>query len=146
MSSLVATRSGTHLLDRRRALGCGGWGLNDTLVVMPMTAALRIIVSSSNYPRFSVNPQNGLTIMEAEGNPSVPAVVATNTIHLSGPHASHITLPVVSMGQLPKFHPIALADELMTQVNKGRPADQQLELKEFLAIYDRMLKEATSHM
>ncbi len=51
---------------------------------------IRVDISSSNYPRFDVNPNTG----EAIGRHSHKAT-ALNTIHHSGEHASHILLPLM---------------------------------------------------
>jgi hypothetical protein len=62
---------------------------------------IRLAISSSNYERFSVNPNNGLPL-----NQNGTLFVADNTVHHSSPMPSHITLPLVTMAQLPKFEPI----------------------------------------
>jgi uncharacterized protein len=56
-------------------------------------------VSSSNYPRFSVNPNNGLPLSQSG---QAPNVTALNTIHHSAAHPSAIILPVVTLQQLPR--------------------------------------------
>lgn len=55
---------------------------------------LRVSIQSSNSPRFSVNPQNGLLLAD----PKYPGenVVATNTIHHSAKYPSKITLPLIT--------------------------------------------------
>jgi predicted acyl esterase len=58
---------------------------------------LRIAVSSSNYPRFNANPNNGLPIT-VNGT----ALIAQNTVYHNANYASYITLPVVRMDQLPE--------------------------------------------
>ena len=50
---------------------------------------IRVEVSSSNYPRFDVNPNTG----EPLGR-HTRMVPAENTIHHAGPRASAITLPI----------------------------------------------------
>jgi putative CocE/NonD family hydrolase len=55
--------------------------------------ALRVSISSSNYPRFSINYNSGLFVKY--GNES--AVNATNTMHFGGIYPSRIILPVVSL-------------------------------------------------
>ena len=49
------------------------------------------VVSSSNFPRFDRNLNTG-----GNNYDETEWVVATNQIHHSGRHASHIVLPVVS--------------------------------------------------
>ena len=51
---------------------------------------LRVAVSSSNYPRFSANPNTGAATDEGDGKR-----VARNTVYVGGERASHIVLPVV---------------------------------------------------
>jgi hypothetical protein len=59
---------------------------------------VRLDVSSSNYPRFSVNRNNGDMLVD-EG--SSPEVVARNTIHHSAEYRSRLILPQVSLEQMP---------------------------------------------
>lgn len=74
---------------------------NTSYVVAP-GHALRFAVSSSNYPRFSLNPNNGLLLSD----PAYPGenITATNAIHHSAAYPSYIELPVVEKQQLPKVH------------------------------------------
>ncbi len=51
---------------------------------------IRVDVSSSNFPRFDVNPNTGEAIGEHRRT-----VKADNTIHHSSEHASHVVLPLV---------------------------------------------------
>ncbi len=51
---------------------------------------LRVVISSSNYPRFEVSRNNGAPYRSDQ-----PAVVATNTIYLDRDHPSRLVLPVV---------------------------------------------------
>jgi putative CocE/NonD family hydrolase len=51
---------------------------------------LRVDISSSNYPRFDVNPNTGEPLQQHRR-----MVVADNTVHHGGDRASHIVLPVV---------------------------------------------------
>lgn len=51
---------------------------------------IRLDISSSNFPRFDVNPNTG----EAEGK-ATRRRIAVNTVHLSPEHPSHVLLPVV---------------------------------------------------
>jgi len=57
---------------------------------------LRLAVSSSNYPRFSANYNNGL--MVHQGGPKLKAL---NSVHMGGLQLSSITLPVVSLQDIP---------------------------------------------
>jgi len=62
--------------------------------------ALRFSIQSSNNPRFSVNPHNGLLL----NDPQYPGqnVTASNTIYHSAKYPSKISLPKVSKFQLPE--------------------------------------------
>jgi hypothetical protein len=59
---------------------------------------IRVHVTSSNYPRFDVNPNNGLPLTQ-----SGPNVTASNTLYTSLAAPSAINLPIVQLSQLPKF-------------------------------------------
>ena len=52
---------------------------------------IAIHITSSNAPRFEVNPNTG----EAPGSNKVPPRVAHNTIHHDADHATALVLPVV---------------------------------------------------
>jgi putative CocE/NonD family hydrolase len=51
---------------------------------------IRVDISSSNFPRFDVNPNTGGPL----GLPGA-SVVADNTIHHDAAHPSHLLLPMV---------------------------------------------------
>ena len=51
---------------------------------------IRVDISSSNFPRFDVNPNTGEPL-----NQHRRTVIATNTIHHDAQHPSHIVLPVI---------------------------------------------------
>jgi hypothetical protein len=84
---------------------------NTSYIVAP-GHALRISVSSSNYPRFSVNPNNGILFKD----PAYPGanITATNTLHHSIIYPSKVTLPVVTRFQIPEVH-------VIKEVQKGYP-------------------------
>ena len=64
--------------------------------VLPVGHSLRIDVSSSNYPRYSVNPNNGNSLLDTYNNgPNEINITATNTIYHSSKYPSRITLPVL---------------------------------------------------
>jgi len=71
---------------------------NTSYVVAP-GHALRFAISSSNAPRFSVNPNNGLLLSDA-GYPG-QAITATNSIYHSHAYPSYFSLPVVKKMQIP---------------------------------------------
>jgi len=51
---------------------------------------LRVDISSSNFPRFDVNPNTGEPLGDHRRT-----TTATNTIHQDATHPSHIVLPVI---------------------------------------------------
>ena len=53
---------------------------------------IRVDISSSNFPRFDINPNTGEPL-----NDNRRQVIATNTIHHDANHPSHILLPVIPM-------------------------------------------------
>lgn len=54
---------------------------------------IRVDVSSSNFPRFDVNPNTGEPL-----NDNRRTAIATNTIHHDADHPSHIVLSVIAAG------------------------------------------------
>lgn len=59
--------------------------------------ALRVSVSSSNFPRYDANPNNGLSLMQRG-----PNITATNTIHFGKATPSALLLPLVQLSELPE--------------------------------------------
>jgi putative CocE/NonD family hydrolase len=57
---------------------------------------IRVDISSSNFPRFDVNPNTGEPILKHRR-----FVVAENTIYHQTDHGSHIILPVIPRGSGP---------------------------------------------
>ncbi len=53
---------------------------------------IRVEISSSNFPRFDVNPNTG----EPQNNHR-RTITATNTIYHGASHPSHIVLPLVPL-------------------------------------------------
>lgn len=76
--------------------------LSQTSWVIPAGHSLRFSVQSSNNPRFSVNPQNGLLLKD----PAYPGdnITAVNTLYHSEQYPSRVTLPQVTKRQLPTVH------------------------------------------
>jgi len=74
----------------------------NTSWIIPTGHSLRVSVQSSNNPRFSVNPHNGLLL----NDPLYPGenITATNTLYHSSQYPSHVTLPVVNKRQIPQVH------------------------------------------
>jgi putative CocE/NonD family hydrolase len=55
---------------------------------------IRVDVSSSNFPRFDVNPNTGEPLQQHRR-----LVVADNTVYLGGDRASHVVLPIIPRGR-----------------------------------------------
>ncbi|HEY6394101.1 MAG TPA: CocE/NonD family hydrolase, partial [Candidatus Binataceae bacterium] len=51
---------------------------------------IRLDISSSNFPRFDVNPNTGEPL-----NDHQRTIVATNTIHFDRSHPSQVILPII---------------------------------------------------
>ncbi len=66
------------------------FALYPTANLFPAGHRIRLDVSSSNYPRFDVNPNTGDPLWA-----SAVTRIAVNTIHHDAEHPSHITLPVI---------------------------------------------------
>jgi len=103
---------------------------NTSYVVAP-GHALRFAISSTNYPRFSINRNNGLLL----GDAAYPGenVTATNTIYSSHQYASYVDLPIVTKRQLPQLHNIK--GEFMKaypQVNVDTVLEQGPKFLEYL--------------
>eukprot|EP00286_Rhodomonas_abbreviata_P028288 CAMPEP_0181292308 /NCGR_PEP_ID=MMETSP1101-20121128/2435_1 /TAXON_ID=46948 /ORGANISM="Rhodomonas abbreviata, Strain Caron Lab Isolate" /LENGTH=600 /DNA_ID=CAMNT_0023396765 /DNA_START=65 /DNA_END=1867 /DNA_ORIENTATION=+ len=103
---------------------------NTTYVVAP-GHALRVSVSSSNNPRFSVNYQNGLVL----NDPAYPGenVTATNTIYHSAQYPSKVTLPIIENknAQLPQVH-------VLKEVMAAYPSITEDLLQKFSVALDKM--------
>jgi hypothetical protein len=84
---------------------------NTSYVIAP-GHSLRLAVTSSNDPRFSVNYNNGYPL--ANPDPG-PMITANNVLYHSAQYPSRFTLPVVEMGQLPKL------DDIKGQFNRAFP-------------------------
>jgi putative CocE/NonD family hydrolase len=61
---------------------------------------IRIDISSSNFPRFDINPNSG----EAEGF-AAHKRIARNRLHIDATHPSHVVLPLVSLSALKALVP-----------------------------------------
>ena len=59
---------------------------------------IRLAVSSSNYPRFSANPNTGVPLASSDNT----TVVANNTVFMGGATPSALILPVVPLSELPE--------------------------------------------
>jgi len=72
---------------------------------------IQVVIASSNWPRFHVNPGDGRPFGE-DPDPRT----ATNTIHLGGAHATHLLLPVVGEPT------VAVGDAPATAAAAGGPS------------------------
>jgi hypothetical protein len=71
----------------------------NTTYVLAAGHRLRVHVTSSNYPRFLPNPNNGLPVDQTGAN-----ITATVTVGYDAKRPSHVRLPVVNPAtQLPSF-------------------------------------------
>jgi len=59
--------------------------------------SLRVLVTSANSPQFDANPNNGNPIADSDQ----PIHVAQNTVYFGGSQASKVTIPFVSLDDLP---------------------------------------------
>jgi putative CocE/NonD family hydrolase len=64
-----------------------------TSIIFNKGHRIRVDVSSSNAPRFEPNPNSGGSYGDGQ-----PPRIATNTLHLSSRHPSHVILPVYQPG------------------------------------------------
>jgi uncharacterized protein len=112
---------------------------NTSYVVAP-GHSLRFAISSSNYPRFSVNYNNGLLLSD----PAYPGepVIATNSIHHSAAYPSYMELPIVKKIQLPKVRNLKEEFEAAyPQVDYERVLADGPKLLEGLMMSKRMNKQ-----
>ncbi len=63
--------------------------------------ALRITVTSSNSPRFSVNRNNGLDVHQGG-----PLLNATNTVYFGA--STFVDVPFVELAAFPKINPLLI--------------------------------------
>jgi len=108
---------------------------NTSYVVAP-GHALRFSVSSSNWPRFSVNPHNGIIL----NDPAYPGqnITAQNTLYHSLKYASKVTLPVVNKRlQLPDVRVLKEVQTAYPQITDEVVAKAT---KSFAAMAARMKK------
>jgi putative CocE/NonD family hydrolase len=78
---------------------------------------IRIIVSSSNYPKFDINPNTGGPLYQA-----AEPLVATNRIHMGGAHLSRVTMPVMEQ-QSGVAVSVAAHTEIRLDANMPNPFD-----------------------
>jgi putative CocE/NonD family hydrolase len=68
--------------------------LYPTSILFAKAHRIRVDISSSNFPRFDVNPNTGEPL-----NKNTKTAVATNTIYTDAEHPSNISLPVIPKGK-----------------------------------------------
>eukprot|EP01060_Flectonema_neradi_P014268 TRINITY_DN20971_c0_g1_i1.p1 TRINITY_DN20971_c0_g1~~TRINITY_DN20971_c0_g1_i1.p1 ORF type:complete len:589 (+),score=99.75 TRINITY_DN20971_c0_g1_i1:67-1833(+) len=95
----------------------------NTSFIFPKGHQFRVSISSSNYPRFDANPNNGKPIMNNTG----PIIFAENTLHMGHQYASYFTMPVVTQEQLPRVNWNAVMDKWLDD----RPDSYRLALDMF---------------
>ncbi len=108
---------------------------NTSYIVAP-GHALRFSISSSNFPRFSVNGNNGL-LLDDENYPG-PNIVATNTLYHSLRYPSKISLPVVNKRQIPQVH-------VLKELQAAYPVLTDEFIKEQAAKMDKALRKRSKH-
>lgn len=98
---------------------------NTSYVVAP-GHALKFDVASSNFPRFAVNPNNGVLLAD----PAYPGanVTATNTLYHSSQYPSRFSLPLVKKSQLPEV-------DVLKEIRVAYPT-----------ITDEMVKKTSVHL
>ncbi len=72
--------------------------LGPTSYVFNPLHRIRVTVSSSNFPRFSANPNTGKPL-----NDGTPPALAINTVYHDTVHQSYLELPVVRLDDLPEL-------------------------------------------
>jgi len=116
-------------------------GLWNTSFAINTGNRIRVAVSSSNYPRFSVNPNNGLPLL-AQG----PNITAQNTLHVSPSTPSKMILPMVKLSQLPEFHALEYASDRLGGMDEAAQetlirsfVDKITDVKNLPPVYGRKL-------
>jgi len=74
-----------------------GVSLWQTSYIFEPGHSIRVAISSSNHPRFSANPNNGLLLSEGG-----PEVVASNTFYHDSARPSHIIFPLINLADIPE--------------------------------------------
>lgn len=72
--------------------------LGPTSYVFNTGHQIRVTIASSNFPRFSVNPNTGAPL-----NAGGPSMVGIHTVWHDAVHLSHVALPVVSLSDMPEL-------------------------------------------
>jgi putative CocE/NonD family hydrolase len=77
--------------------------IGNTSYIFASGHSIRYVIQSSNYPRYSINKNNGILLKDIDQGDNITAV---NTVFFSNEYPSHITLPFVEKHQLPVLHNI----------------------------------------
>ena len=109
----------------------------NTSYVFPAGHRMRVSVSSSNYPRFSTNPNLGLPLIHEAGK---QPLVSINTVHHSQQYPSSLTLPVVPLSALPEVDILVKTHQHMDKL----PADVRVALLSAAAEFEGQQEEAHS--
>jgi hypothetical protein len=107
----------------------------NTSWIIPAGHSLRFSIQSSNNPRFSVNPQNGLLLNDVNypGN----NITAVNTIYHSSRYPSKITLPKVEKYQLPEVRVLKEVQTAYPQITTEMIEKFQVGLDQRISINRR---------
>jgi len=103
---------------------------NTSYVIAP-GHKLRLTVTSSNSPRFSVNRNNGVLLRHADPG---PIIVANNVLYHSEKYPSHFSLPIVSLDQLP------IVQDIKAEFEKAYP---QVDADQFMLDHPHLLEDLT---
>jgi len=80
--------------------------------------SIRIDLSSSNYPRFNANPNNGWPLNDTGGGG--PVYVATNTVFFGSNYPSRLILPTVNLMDLPAVNISSIKEQAINQFGEER--------------------------
>lgn len=123
------------VLMKKREVYEVNMNLWNTSYILAPGHSLRVSVTSSNNPRFSVNPNNGLRL----NDPKYPGqnITATNTLYTSSRYRSKVTLPVVNRLQIPKIH-------LIKEVQTAYPQLTNEFIVKYSKAFDTVLRSRKS--
>lgn len=94
--------------------------LPPTAIVFNSGHRIKVAVSSSNFPRYEINPNTG-----AEPNHRLNPLTAINTVHIGARWSSHIILPVVrDASRVSRFALDVLPENLHLYQNYPNPFNQ----------------------
>jgi putative CocE/NonD family hydrolase len=105
----------------------------NTSYILATGHALRVSISSSNYPRFDVNRNNGILL--ADRNSMDVNVTATNMIYHSEKYPSYISLPYVTKNQIPVTH------DIKGEIQKAYP---QIDMEKIIKDFPKLLENRFS--